>query len=47
MLLQISSFVSIFATCFAIALGGIDPILGLIAITGFVAVFVDQAKNQG
>jgi hypothetical protein len=44
-MLQITSFVSIFATSFAIALGGIDPILGLIAICGFVAVFVDSAKH--
>jgi hypothetical protein len=46
MLLQISSFVSIFATGFAIALGGIDPLLGVIAIIGLVIVFVDTA-NQG
>jgi hypothetical protein len=44
-MLQISSFVSIFAVSFAIALGGVDPILGLIAICGFVAVFVDSAKH--
>ena len=44
-MLQASSFIATFGTCFAIALGGIDPILGLIAICGFVAVFVDSAKH--
>jgi len=45
MKMQIASFASIFGTCFAIALGGIDPILGLVALCGFVAVFVDSAKH--
>lgn len=45
MKMQIATFTSLIGTCFAIALGGIDPILGLIAICGFVAVFVDSAKH--
>jgi len=45
MKMQIASFTAIFATCFAIAAGGIDPILGLVAICGFCAVFVDSAKH--
>ena len=43
-MLQASSFIATFGTCFAIALGGIDPILGLIAICGFVATFVAESK---